>query len=602
MFGRRNQGADKKEKVKFNKESFYNSIKIFGYVKPYIGYFLVSMFMLFISTITFMVIPSLLGMLFDVAKQEELMFNLTLEKLGLIMIVILVIQGIASYARIYLTTHFAEKSISDIRKDVYKNLLTLPITFYEDNSSGDLISRLSSDIGKMYSVFSVQFGEFLRQILVLITGIGFLIITTPRLSLIMLATIPMVILLTMIFGRQIRKLSKKRQEVLAGSNSLINDAVNSIKVVKAFATEIYEKGRYNSKQGDLINVAIRYGNARGLFILFLTVVFLGAIFFIIYMGAKMVQEGQMTSGNLISFVTYTFIIGGAIAGLGSLVTELMGAIGATERVREILDLDSEINLDDEMKVVDVNGDINFTNVEFSYPSRKDIQVLKEIDLHIRKGSKVALVGPSGVGKSTIIQLLLKFYKINSGDITINGHSIYDIDTRYLRKQMSLVPQEVILFSGTIKENIKYGREGATDEEINEAAMKANALEFIDSFPEGMDTVIGERGIKLSGGQRQRIAIARAILQNPIILLLDEATSALDTESEKYVQEALIELMKGRTSIIIAHRLSTITDADCIYVFKEGQIIEFGTHQELMKIDNGVYHKQAQLGRLFESGE
>ncbi len=598
MFGKRNNSGEQ-EKVKFSKDSFKESFKIFAYVKPYTGYFIASMFLLLVSTLTFMVIPSLLGMLFDVAKQEEMSFNLTLDKLGIIMFVILLIQGLASYGRVYLTTHFAEKSIADIRKDVYENLLTLPITFYEENTSGDLISRVSSDIGKLYSVFSIQFGELLRQILVLIIGIGFLIVSTPKLSLIMLATIPVVVILTMVFGRKIRKLSKERQTTLADSNGLIGEVVSSVKVVKAFASEIFEKKKYDESQDLLINVALRYGNARGLFILFITIVFLGAIFFIIYMGAKMVQEGNMTSGTLISFVTYTFIIGGAIAGLGSLTTELLGAIGATERVRDILNLTPELNLKNDNEEYSIEGNVAFKDVVFSYPSRKDITVLKKINFSISKGEKIALVGPSGVGKSTIIQLLLRFYNIDSGSIELDGKPIEEYELRNFRKNIALVPQEVILFGGSIAENIKYGDQNASEEMIMAAAKQANAWEFIAKFPEGLETMIGERGIKLSGGQRQRIAIARAILKNPSILLLDEATSALDTESENLVQEALNSLMENRTSIIIAHRLSTITDVDCIYVFQEGQIVESGSHQELMKIDNGVYFKQAQLGRLFE---
>jgi len=598
MFGKRNNTGDK-EKVKFSKDSFKESLKIFSYVKPYLGYFSVSMFLLFVSTLTFMVIPSLLGMLFDVAKQEEMNFDLTLDKLGIIMFIILLIQGLASYGRVYLTTHFAEKSIADIRKDVYENLLTLPITFYEENSSGDLISRVSSDIGKLYSVFSIQFGELLRQILVLIIGIGFLIVSTPKLSLIMLATIPVVVILTMVFGRKIRKLSKERQTTLADSNGLIGEVVSSVKVVKAFASEVFEKKKYDASQASLINIALKYGNARGLFILFITIVFLGAIFFIIYMGAKMVQDGEMTSGVLISFVTYTFIIGGAIAGLGSLTTELLGAIGATERVRDILKLTPELTLKSDQKPYDIEGNVAFKNVVFSYPSRKDITVLKDISLNISKGEKIALVGPSGVGKSTIIQLLLRFYNIDSGSIELDGISIDDYELRNFRKNIALVPQEVILFGGSIAENIKYGDQDATEDMIIAAAKKANAWEFIEKFPEGLNTLIGERGIKLSGGQRQRIAIARAILKDPSILLLDEATSALDTESEKLVQDALNNLMENRTSIIIAHRLSTITDVDRIYVFQEGSIVESGSHQELMKIEDGVYFKQAQLGRLFQ---
>ncbi len=600
MFGRKNK-MDKEERVKFSKEQFWDTIKIFTYVKPYKLYFIFSLLMLFISTISFMVIPSLIGLLFDVAKQEQYKIKLSLESLGIIMLLLLIVQGLASYGRIYLTAHFAEKSIADIRRDVFTKLLTLPINFYEETSSGELISRVSADISKLYSVFSIQMAELIRQILVLVSGIAFLLIVTPKLSLIMLATIPVVVILTLIFGRMIRKLSKDRQNVLADSNALLGEVVQSVKVVKAFATEMFEKRKYNALQDKLIVVALKYGRSRGLFILFLTVVFLGAIFFIIYMGANMVQDGLMTSGALISFVTYTFIIGGAIAGLGNLVTELLGAIGATERVRNILFLDAELELNDIplTKGEKLKGNIQLSNVSFSYPSRSEIKILNSISMQISSGEKIAIVGPSGVGKSTIVQLLLRFYNVNSGDILVDGKSIYEYELRPYRNHIAFVPQEVTLFGGTIRENILYGDEFASEEKVIEAAKQSNSWEFINSFPEGMETIVGERGVKLSGGQRQRIAIARAILKDPVILLLDEATSALDSESEKFVQEALNRLMKGRTSIIIAHRLSTIIDADRIYVLESGTIAEQGKHEELMQIEDGLYYKQAVLGQLFE---
>lgn len=601
MFARREK-QESRERIKISKEQLWDSIKIFRYVKPYKWYFIFSLFFLLVSTLSFMIIPTLIGLLFDAAKQEQYRFKLSLEGLGLIMFFLLIVQGIASFGRIYLTAHFAEKSISDVRRDVFQKLLTLPVRFYEENSSGDLISRVSSDISKLYSVFSIQFAELIRQILVLVSGIAFLLIFTPSLSLIMLATIPFVVILTLIFGRMIRRLSKDRQNVLAESNTLLGEVVQSIKVVKAFATELFERRKYNALQDKLVKVALRYGGARGFFILFLTVVFMGAIFFIIYSGAQMVAEGNMTSGTLISFVTYTFIIGGAIAGLGNLVTELLGAIGATERVRNILVMDAELDLAETSKGTEKieKGHISISNVVFSYPSRQDIRVLDNVSMEIKPGEKIAIVGPSGVGKSTIVQILLRFYPISGGKILLDGKSIYDYELRNYRNHIALVPQEVSLFGGSIRENILYGDEHATEEQVIEAARQSNSWEFIQSFPEGLDTIVGERGVKLSGGQRQRIAIARAILKDPVILLLDEATSALDSESEKYVQEALNRLMKGRSSIIIAHRLSTIIDADRIYVLDSGKIAEEGTHEQLMAIEDGLYYKQAELGQLFSA--
>ena len=310
----------------------------------------------------------------------------------------------------------------------------------------------------------------------------------------------------------------------------------------------------------------------------------------------MLENGTMTAGQLIEFVVYTGILGGAIAGLGNFYTEILGAVGATERIREILKEEGEVEADPGHPVerITLNGHISYEHVHFSYPTRKDLPVLKGLDFQVESGQKVALVGTSGAGKSTIVQLLLKFYVVDGGDIKVDGHSIYDINTTAFRQNIAIVPQEVILFGGTIKENILYGKPEATEEEVIEAARKANAWDFIQSFPDRLDTIVGERGIKLSGGQRQRIAIARAILKDPVILLLDEATSSLDAESEKAVQDALNKLMEGRTSIIIAHRLATIRDVNCIYVIDKGRIIEQGTHEELSLIEDGTYNSLAKL--------
>jgi len=594
---RRHQSNNIEEapKVKLTRENFREALQVFEFIRPYKWSFIGGMFLLFISSLVFMIFPMLIGVMVDTAQGKS-DYNLTLEQLGLIMIAVLFAQGFVSYTRVILFANVSEKGIADIRKSLYQRMISLPIPFFEENKMGDLISRLTSDVEKLYSTFSITLAEFFRQIIILFVGIMFLAITTPRLSLIMLLTVPVVVVCAIFFGRYIRKLSRQRQKKLAVSNSILGESLQAIQVVKAFANEVFETKRYGNSIGEVVTIAMKYARGRAAFSVFIVTILFGALFFIIWQGALMVQEGTITAGSLVSFVTYTFIIGGSIASLGNFYPEILGAIGATERVREILATDTEVDLVNKPELNDlaIKGNIQFESVHFRYPTRQDMPVLKGINMNIKAGEKVALVGPSGAGKSTIIQLLLQFYGIEKGDIKIDGTSIYDLDLRDLRNNMALVPQEVILFGGTIRENILYGKEDATEEEVIIAAKQSNCWEYIQSFPEGLETLVGERGVKLSGGQRQRLAIARAILKNPAILLLDEATSSLDAESEKVVQDALNTLMEGRTSIIIAHRLATIREVDCIYVLDGGKIVEKGTHDELSLKENGLYSGLAKL--------
>jgi ABC-type multidrug transport system fused ATPase/permease subunit len=371
--------------------------------------------------------------------------------------------------------------------------------------------------------------------------------------------------------------------------------MQGISIVKAFANEWYEIARYNGKIKEIVKIAIKGGKYRGYFASFIIFCLFGAIVAVVWFGVRLSISGEMSVGQLISFVLYSTFVGASFGGIAELYAQIQKAVGATERVFELLEeipekiKDTLSDSDDKIK-----GDVSFKNVAFYYPSRKEIQVLKEVSFNANFGQKIAIVGPSGAGKSTIASLLLRFYDINGGEISIDGKNIYDYDLETLRGNMSIVPQDVILFGGTIRENIAYGKPNATEVEIIKAAKQANAYEFIKGFPEKFETIVGERGIKLSGGQRQRIAIARALLKNPRILILDEATSSLDSESEKLVQEALEILMEGRTSIIIAHRLSTIRSADQIIVLDDGTIKEQGKHQELIALENGIYKNLSNL--------
>lgn len=598
---RRSRYNDDGEKPKVSREQMKDALKIFVFIRPYRFQIILGLFLLFVSSMVFMVFPYLAGQMVDIAQGNS-KFGWSLREVGYILIGILFVQGFVSYSRVMLFAHASEKGIADVRKAVYAKLISSPITFFEKNRVGDLISRITGDVEKLYDAFSIMIAEFIRQIIILVVGIIFLAVTTWKLAVIMLATFPVIVVGAMIFGRYIRKLSRKRQDALAASNVILDETMQSIQTVKAFTNEWFEVGRYNKSINGVVGVALQFAKGRAWFSVFIVSVLFGALFFIIWQAANLLQRDELLAGELISFVAYTAIIGAAIAGLGNFYTQLLGAVGATERVRQILNSEVEVVPDkpNAQSVGKLVGNIEYKNVDFSYPTRTDIPVLKSLSLNIESGQKVALVGSSGAGKSTIVQLLLRFYEIQSGDILVDGQSIYDYDISDFRRNIAIVPQEVLLFGGTIRENILYGRPDATEAEIIKAAQQANAWEFISSFPEGLETIVGERGIKLSGGQRQRIAIARAILRDPAILLLDEATSSLDAESEKVVQSALNTLMEGRTSIIIAHRLSTIREVDQIYVIGDGRIIEQGTHLELSMKEDGAYSHLAKL--QFENAE
>jgi ABC-type multidrug transport system fused ATPase/permease subunit len=591
---RRSKLDDKK--VKISKDGLKRALSIFKYIKPYRGYFIFAMIFLALGSGFFLLLIGAAKEMTNVANgtPSDNIPSLSLNQYGLLFLVVLIIQGLFSYVRTYFFAIVSERGMADLRRDVYNKIITQTIAFFERRRVGELTSRITTDIEQLQSVFSHSLAEFLRQVIILLGSTVIIFFIAPKLSLTMLATFPFVVVLAMVFGRYKRRLSKKRQDALAHTNTVVEETFHSFSVVKSFANEWYESKRYGGAVQKMVDVALSYAKVRGVFFMFVISILFGGIFFILWRGAILVQEGEMMVGDLFGFILYTGIMGGAIAGLGNLYTVLAGAIGATERIQDILMLDEEVELKETIEDLDIVGNVDFKNVHFSYPTRTDVKVLKGIDINIKAGEKIALVGQSGSGKSTIVKLLLNFYDLEAGDIMVDGKSIKDMNLNALRKNIGIVPQEVILFGGTIKENILYGKPNATDEELMEAAQRSNCWDFIQGFPEKMETVVGERGIKLSGGQRQRVAIARAILKNPKILLLDEATSSLDAESEKVVQDALDELLKGRTSIIIAHRLSTIKEVDCIYVIENGVMVEKGTHDELSNDTDGAYHALAKL--------
>ncbi len=587
-------GKMKLDRKFMTREKWRTFTRVFTYIRPYIGYFISGMVMLTLSSTIMMVFLFVAGEMANAAHGES-RFPLKVSDYGWVFLILLVAQGIFSYLRTVTMSIVSENGMADLRKDLFNKIATLPFPYFESKRIGELTSRITNDIEQLQNTFSVTLAEFLRQIITLIIGIAVLAWLAPRLSLIMLASIPIVVLVAMFFGRHVRKISKKRQDQIADSNTIAEEVLQNFQIVKSFTNEYLESIRYSKSITEVVRISIRYARWRGVFFMFIITLLFGGIFFVLWQGAMMVESGDMKLGDLFSFIMYTGMIGGAIASLGTLVTQLIGAIGATDRVFEILDQKPEIELT--KPLIDYkrfDGNVVLSNVGFSYPARPEVKVLKNIDMQIDHGQTIALVGASGAGKSTITSLLLRLYDYDEGVISIDGVDIRDIDLIHLRQNMALVPQDISLFAGSIRDNILYGRPDATEEEVINAARNANAWEFISEFPEGLDTIVGERGAKVSGGQRQRIAIARALLRDPSILILDEATSSLDAESEQLVQHALDTLMEGRTSIIIAHRLSTVRNVDRIYVLSQGEIVESGSHTDLMQDPEGAYNQLARL--------
>lgn len=582
------------EKRALNKENFRKLYGIFRYVLPYKSKFLIGLVFLVIGSFLLLAFPLIAGKLIDVASGSGSWILNDINHIALTLIIILFLQGILSFFRVYLFAQVSENAMADVRFDLYKKLLYLPITFYDKHRTGDLMSRMSSDVTMLQTTFSTTLAEVIRQVVTLVAGITIIFVITPALSTFMILTLPLTIIAAMVFGKRIRNLSRRSQDELAQSSTIVEETLQSILAVKSFTNELYEKLRYEKSLKKVVSLALRTAVYRAGFISFIIFALFGGMVAILWYGASLLQSGDMTLGDLTSFAFYTAFIGGSIAGIGDLFGQVQRAIGASERILEIHGEDAESEESADVDVPRLRGQISFENVRFQYPGRRDIDVLKGLSLEVNAGEKVALVGKSGAGKSTVAHLIMRLYENFEGSILVDDKPVKSYDLSAFRKNIGIVPQEVILFGGSIRENIAYGNPDASLEEIEVAAEKAHALEFIRSFPEGFDTLVGERGVKLSGGQRQRIAIARTILKNPAILVLDEATSSLDAESEQQVQLALNELMKDRTTIIIAHRLATIKEVDKIYVLEQGRIKESGAHHELIDNVKGTYHHLVNL--------
>lgn len=575
-------------------KNWKKSLPIFSFLKPYKFTYGIGLICLLISSLTAMIFPYLLGNLLGAdVNQQQNEFQISdpnnINALLLLLMVLFATQAFFSFFRIYLFGVVTEKTLHDIRKTTFEKLLSFPISYYDKNKVGVLQSRISSDILLLNETFNTTLAEFLRQIFTIVFGITFIGLISWKLSLIMLAIVPLIAVSAVIFGKFIKKVSKKAQDAAAQSNNTLLEALSGIKNVKTFVNEIYELNRYGKSIHNIQKLGIKGAIWRGLFASFIILVMFGSIVFVIWNGMNMVNAGEMQEQEFFQFILYTIMIGASFGGISSLLGSIQKAIGATERIIEIIALSGEkITIHTTTQnSVDFEGKVRFKNVSFNYETRPEIEVLKNISFDIEAGNRTAIVGASGSGKSTIASLLLRFYEPSKGEISIDNKKYDSLNLTTIRDQMAVVHQEVFLFGGSIFDNISYGNPNANEQEVKAAADKANATEFIQKFPDGFNTIVGDRGVQLSGGQKQRIAIARAILKNPKILILDEATSSLDSESEKSVQNALDELMVGRTSIIIAHRLSTIRNADNILVMKDGCIVESGKHEELID-QKGVY--------------
>lgn len=581
---------------------------LLSYLKPYLFTYSIGWIFLVLSTLAGLVFPYLMGGLLgadsggsSVDTIGQVLSKNSVNGIAFALFILFGIQSLFSFFRVVLFNNVTENALRDLRNDAFQRMIYMPMDFFNTHKVGELTSRIASDITQIQETMRTTIAEFFRQLVIVVGGITFLVFISWKLSLIMLATVPVMAIIAVIFGRYIRKLSKNAQDFTAESNSIIEEALSGIANVKAFTNEVFNLNRFRMNTQKMRDLNVKSGIWRGVFVSFIIFCLFGAIVFIIWQGMIMTQGAHpsLPKEGFYQFILFTILMGASIGSLPELYANIQKALGAVENLIEIMNTATERELVDGTKKPILEGNIRLEDVHFQYPQRLDVPVLSGINFSIGRNQTLAVVGGSGAGKSTLASLLLRYYEPQSGAVFFDDTNTREIDLEYLRSHIAIVPQEVMLFADTIQENIRFGRPEASTQEIEDAAKAANALEFIQSFPEGMNTQVGDRGIQLSGGQKQRIAIARAILKNPAILILDEATSALDSESEKLVQDALDRLMTNRTAIVIAHRLSTIRKADKIIVLQEGKIMEEGNHETLIAL-NGAYARFVELQNLSEA--
>ena len=569
-----------------SKQKSVSSLKwILGYLMQEKKIFLPSLAALLLTAVLSLAFPYFLGKLVGSpsdALKHKIDPQIVLARSNEVVLQLVYVLGLQAFIGFFRVQGFirsGESALNRLRRDLFDHLVRLPMSYFQEQRSGALSNRVSSDLGVVRDTLLNTVPQAVRQGVILVGGLAFIFYASWKLSLIMLGSVPVVVLAIAIFGRKVRGYSRAAQDSLAEAGTVIEETVQGIADVKAFTNEPFEHKRYSRALEAFLSVTKRGAKNRAAFLAFVIFALFGTISFVAWHGTRMLATDQITWENFVWFILFSIFVGASLGSFPEIISQFQQTAGAAERLRELIDLKPERTNGD--TGVKLGGALAFENLSFRYPSRPDVLVLDDIDFSIAPGSRVALVGPSGAGKSTTFSLILGFNDPESGRVLFDGRPASSLALQCLRSQIAIVPQEVLLFGGSIRENIEYGKPGASAEEIERAAREANAHDFIAALPEGYDTLVGPRGTKLSGGQRQRIAIARAILADPRILLLDEATSALDAESERLVNEALEALMRGRTSLVIAHRLSTVRHADRILVFNHGRIVESGTHDELI---------------------
>jgi ATP-binding cassette, subfamily B, bacterial MsbA len=560
--------------------------QLFNFVRPYRYRLYLALVVIAAGSLLGLAGPYTLQFLVDAVFQQN--DTGLLNRITMVLIAIFATQSAFYFIRAYLLAFIGERVMADLRITLFEHLQSLSLSFFNERRTGEIVSRLTNDVSTVRSLVTSDISTALGQVLTFTGALILILVTNWRLTLFMFALIPFVMLFAIFFGRRLRKLSGRVQDQLAEATNVLEESIGGVRVVQSFAREDYEIKRFGDSIERTFLLAMKRTRLSALFGPIISFLAFSAVISIFWYGGHEVLAGNITPGQLIMFLILTMTIAGSIGQFSGLWTGLQEALGATQRLFELLGTHPDItDREDAVPLPEVMGVIAFEHVSFAYADNPEASILTDISLRVSPGEILALVGPSGAGKTTLVNLILRFFDPSSGSVLIDGYDLRSIQLKSLRQQIGIVPQETLLFGGTVKENILYGKLEASEEELIQAAQSANAHEFIEKLPQGYDTIVGERGIKLSGGQRQRIAIARAILKDPRILLMDEATSSLDSESEGLVQEALERLMQGRTSLVIAHRLSTIQNADRIAVLEEGYLTELGTHAELMDLE-GMY--------------